>query len=234
LIAGAARRSLSDLLAGEHGRSAASRARPGRATTDESRGAAVRELVYFVACTVDGFIAREDGSYDFFPMTGAHLPYLVAEYPETLPAPARAALGVEGENRHFDAVVMGRRTYEVGAPVGLTNPYPQLRQYVVSATLPASPDPGVALVRSDPVGAVRRLKAEAGRDIWLCGGGDLAAALYDEIDQLVLKVNPVVLRRGIPLFGKPPAAPPAPRRLELLEHQTFDGGVAIHRYRVAR
>jgi dihydrofolate reductase len=34
----------------------------------------------------------------------------------------------------------------------------------------------------------------------LCGGARLAGALYDEIDELVLKVNPVVLGTGTPLF----------------------------------
>jgi dihydrofolate reductase len=189
----------------------------------------MRRLVYLVACTADGFIAREDGSFDVFPTTGGHLAYLTAEYPETIPGHLRDLLGVRGENRHFDAVLMGRKTYEVGTAVGVTSPYPHLRQYVVSASMPASLDPAVTLVSADPAGLVRRLKAEAGRDVWLCGGGRLAAALYDEIDELVLKVNPVVLRRGLPLFD----GPASPRPLELLEHRTFDGGVAVHRYRVA-
>jgi dihydrofolate reductase len=187
----------------------------------------MRKLVYLVACTVDGFIAREDGTFDFFPMTGAHLPYLVQEYPETIPGHLREALGVRGDNRHFDTVVMGRRTYEVGLAVGVTSPYPHLRQYVVSTSMPASVDPAVTLV-ADPVGTVRRLKSEAGRGVWLCGGGRLAGALYDEIDELVLKVNPAALRRGTPLFDGPAAV----RGLELLGHRTFDGGVAIHHYRM--
>jgi dihydrofolate reductase len=190
----------------------------------------VRHLTYFIACTADGFIAREDGRFDVFPMTGEHLPHIVQEYPETIPGHLREALGATGGNRHFDTVVMGRHTFEVGSAVGITNPYPQLRQYVVSSTMPASPDAAVHLESRDPVELVRRLKREEGLGVWLCGGAGLAGALYDEIDELVLKVNPVVLGTGIPLFR----GASGPRNLELAEHRTFAGGVAIHRYRVAR
>lgn len=186
----------------------------------------MRKLIYFIASTIDGFIAREDGAFDFFPMTGAHLPYIVDEYPETIPGHLHEMLGVRSGNTHFDSVIMGRRTYEVGTAVGIMNPYPHLRQYVVSRSMHANPDPAVALVAS-AIDAVQTLKAEAGRDIWLCGGGSLAATLYGEIDELILKVNPVVLGCGIPLFG----GPAVPRSLELLDHRVFDGGVAIHRYR---
>jgi hypothetical protein len=63
---------------------------------------------YFVACTADGFIAREDGSFDFFPMEGEHIPFIAREYPETIPGHLRQDFGVVDENRHFDAVLMGQ------------------------------------------------------------------------------------------------------------------------------
>jgi dihydrofolate reductase len=190
----------------------------------------MRTLTYFVACTADGFIAREDGSFDFFPMDGEHLPFIVREYPETIPGHLRQVFGVRDENRHFNSVVMGRHTYEVGSTSGITNPYPHLQQFVVSSTLAESPDPAVQLVRRDPVALVHNLKQQRGLGIWLCGGASLAGALYDEIDELVLKVNPVVLGTGTPLFRGSTGA----TRLELTDHLTFAGGVAIHHYRVLR
>ena len=190
----------------------------------------MRRLTYFVAATVDGFIARSDGSFDFFPMTGEHLPYIAAEFPETFSAPHRAAVGVDADNAHFDTVLMGRKTYEVGVGIGITNPYPHLRQYVVSSSMSASPDPTINLVTRDPVACVRELKREEGLDIWLCGGARLAGALYDEIDQLIVKVNPVVLGDGMPLFE----GVRSPTTLELTDHKTFAGGVAIHWYNVVR
>jgi dihydrofolate reductase len=85
---------------------------------------------------------------------------------------------------------MGRTTYDIGRKVGLTSPYPHLRQIVVSSSITASPDPAVEVVGQDVAGTVRALKAEDGKDVWLAGGGRLAASLVDEIDELILKVNP--------------------------------------------
>lgn len=189
------------------------------------------KLVYYVAVTVDGYIAREDGSFDFFPTEGEHFARLISEYPETFPAPARAALGIDGPNRRFGAVLMGRRTYEVGSLVGLTSPYPQLEQYVVSAGMAGAPhDDAVEVVGDDVVGLVRRLKARDGLDVWLCGGAALAASLASEIDELILKVNPVVLGAGLPMF----AGAAGPTRVALVESTRFDNGFLLNRYETRR
>src|SRR5262245_47868985 len=97
------------------------------------------QLTYYVACTVDRYIARPDGSFDFFLAEGEHLSDLFAAFPETVPAHLRDRLGVRGPNREFDAVLMGRRTYQVGLDAGVTDPYPHLRQYLFSRTLRESP-----------------------------------------------------------------------------------------------
>ena len=190
----------------------------------------MRTLTYLVAITADGFIASEDGGFDFFPISGEHLQYLAEEYPETFPAHLRAHFAASGPNRHFDTVVMGRRTYEVGSVLGLTNPYPHLRQLVFSRRLQSMAEPAVQVVSTDPAEWVRSLKQEEGLGIWLCGGAELAGSIQDEIDELILKINPVVLGTGIPLLRNLTAA----RRLELKAHMTFASGVAIHRYSVTK
>jgi dihydrofolate reductase len=82
----------------------------------------MRELKYFVACTVDGFIAAEDGSIDAFVNDGDYFADLFESFPETCPGHLREALGVRGENKQFDAILMGRNTYEAGLKVGVSNP----------------------------------------------------------------------------------------------------------------
>jgi dihydrofolate reductase len=133
---------------------------------------------------------------------------------------------VTQQAQRFDTVLMGRHTYEVGLREGITSPYTPLRQYVVSRTMRASPDPAVELHRSDPLDLVRRLKAEDGMDIWLCGGARLAAAVLTEIDELILKINPVVIGTGIPIFDGEESIVSA----TLVEHNVYPNGFMLARY----
>jgi riboflavin biosynthesis pyrimidine reductase len=64
-------------------------------------------------------------------------------------------------------------------------------------------------------------------DRGLAGGGRLAAFLVDEIDELILKVNPVVLGAGTPLFG----GLVGPRPVTLTGHKVYPNGFALMRYR---
>ena len=173
----------------------------------------MRKLQYLVATSLDGYIAHEDESWGGFAMEGEH----AAEFLQALGA--------------FDTVLMGRRTYEVALRMGVTDPYPEMRSYVFSRTMRESPNPRVQVVAEDAAGLVRRLKREPGRDIWLCGGGDLAASLLAEglIDEITLKVNPFVMGKGIPLFrgGAPQTA------LRLTSSKAYGNGVVLLRYAVA-
>src|SRR5690625_5452252 len=104
-----------------------------------------------------------------------------------VPTHLRSLLGLEDTpNRHFDTVLQGRGSYEIGLTAGHTNAYRHLRSIVFSTTMTQSPDPSVEL-RTDPLQTVRELKQETGAGIWLCGGGRLAATLRPEIDEIVLK-----------------------------------------------
>ncbi len=174
----------------------------------------MRKLVYYVATSLDGFIARKDGSFDGFVWDDD----LVTDYLKSLEA--------------FDTVLMGRKTYEVGLREGKTSPYPQMQQYVISRTYSASPDPAVKLVSDGVAGLVRQLKQQNGRDIYLCGGGELAGLLFAEglIDEVRVKINPVLFGDGIPVV---PADCDA---IELKPDDTkaFDSGIILSNYRVQR
>ncbi|MFF0487514.1 dihydrofolate reductase family protein [Nocardia sp. NPDC004068] len=189
----------------------------------------MRKLTYYVASTIDGFIATEDGSVDFFPVGGDHGPAITALYPETLPTKVRESLGVDKPGSTFDTVLMGRKTHDFGVRTGTSSPYSHLRQLVVSTTLPESPDPDVELIASDPLDRVRELKREKGLGIWLCGGGELAQVLLPEIDQVFLKLYPIVLGHGRALFGAGPKLP-EPTRFRVLTSRVFEDGVAFVKY----
>ncbi len=193
----------------------------------------MRSLTYHVAVSIDGYIAAADGSFEAFAQTGDHIDALIEDVPETLPGHVLSAIGIDAANDTYDTVVMGWNTFAVGLPHGIDDPYPHLRQYVFSRTRPTSDVGGdVHLVADDPTELVRELKAESStKGIWLCGGGALANALRDEIDRLVLKVNPVLLGTGIPLF-EPGDATSQPFTLE--STRSFDSGVYMASYRADR
>ncbi len=181
-----------------------------------------RKLTYFVATTVDGFISGPNGEFDFFPLEGDHIRAQTEELPETIPAHVREALGIPTRQARFDTVVMGRKTLDPALEHGISHPYRPLRTVVFSRSLPARDEDGLRITAEDPVAVVRALKAEEGLGIWLCGGAQLAGVLADEIDELLVKVNPVLaLGGGIRLFDRPFS----PRKLALRSHRTFDSGV---------
>lgn len=182
-----------------------------------------RTLTYYVAATLDGFIASPTNEFDQFLMEGDHMAALVGEFADTVPTHVHDLVGIRPTGERFDTVLMGWNTYAVGLQEGVNSPYRHLRQVVFSRQPREMPDE-IDLMRHDPAGAVRALKAEEGSGIWLCGGGHLAATLYDEIDELLLKVNPVTFGTGIPLFG---TGTYAPRQWERLSVRPFFSGVTF-------
>jgi len=172
-----------------------------------------RRVTYGAACSLDGFIAREDGAVDWLHFS---------------PDVRRI---MEDYWRGIDAVLMGRKTWEVAAASGSGGaPYGPLRSYVFSRTLAPDSVEGAEVVSRDAAGFVRRLKSEPGKDICLMGGGDLARSLFagGVIDEVGLNVHPVLLGSGIRLFQDPGRS----IGLELAECRRIAGGCAYLTYRV--
>ncbi|QYC45106.1 hypothetical protein Nocox_37770 [Nonomuraea coxensis DSM 45129] len=184
----------------------------------------MRKLVYYIGVSLDGYIAGPGAEFDFYPVSDQMAAWINERYPETVPTHVRGPAGLgDVPNKVFDTLVMGRGTYEPALHAAITSPYAHLRQYVVSTTLTID-DPAVRVEKGDPVELVRRLKAEdTGMDIYLCGGGRLAAALLPEIDEIILKSYPVVAGAGIPMFSgtfRPTLFTPTRR-------ESFDNGAQV-------
>jgi dihydrofolate reductase len=176
-----------------------------------------RKLVYAVAVSVDHYIAHEDGGIGGFLMEGAH----VQDYLNSL--------------RAYDTVLMGKNTYEWGYQFGLqagqaVPTYGHMQQYVFSQSMAAYAGPQLQVVRDEPAGFVRGLKTHPGKDIYLCGGGQLAGHLlgHNLVDEVIFKMNPVLFGKGISAF----ALLATPRPLHLLDVKTYNNGVVLLHYRV--
>ena len=73
---------------------------------------------------------------------------------------------------------------------------------MVSRTLRHADHPGLTIIAEDVGGAVSRLRAGSGKDIWLFGGGSLFRSLLDLrlVDTIEVGIIPVLLGDGIPLL----------------------------------
>ncbi len=125
----------------------------------------MRKLTYYVACSADKFICHTDGSVDGFLTEGEHLSDLFKLFPETFPTHLREILGIQGNNRVFDTVLMGRNTYEVGLKEGIASPFSSLKQYVFSNSMKNSPHKEIELVRGNALQFVSELKQISGKNI---------------------------------------------------------------------
>ena len=137
-----------------------------------------------------------------------------------------------------EALLLGRRTYEFFAVRWpsrhgeLADRLNTLPKYVVSSTLQA-PDWKVSTVlKADPVGEVAKLKQELTGDILVLASFQLVHALmeHDLVDELRLKVFPVLLGAGERLFRDTTDKKP----MRLLESRTVDDGVTYLTYQRAR
>lgn len=136
------------------------------------------------------------------------------------------------------AVLMGRRTYEVFAPVWSArsgDPFGDrmnaLPKYVASTTLTDPSWDNTTVIGGDLAGAVRELKEQPGGDIVQYGFGPVAHALLAAglIDELRLWVHPFLLGTQ-ELIHRPGGS----GRFELVDSTTLGSGVVILSYRAVR
>ena len=194
----------------------------------------MRKLIVHMTITVDGFIARPDGTlWEAFP------------WPEEMQQFTNDVFS------RVDTAVYGRLTYEAIVPwwadvakgnyppdvrvtereIEFANILQSIRKVVVSRTIE---DVGAEalVIRGDVVPAVAELKEGPGRDIVLHGGSGLVVQLAeaDLIDEYMLFVSPAAIGAGKPLFSGLRRELP----LRLLETRTFDSAFTLLRYEPAR
>ncbi len=177
----------------------------------------MRKVVYSLTSSLDNFIARADGAYDWILMDDE----IMSEFPKLFAS--------------FDTVLMGRKTYDVtltqSPEAGQeASGFMGMKTYVFSRTLQESSNASVSVVSGNAAAFVRSLKDESGKDIWLMGGGALAASLLQErlVDEISLAIQPVLLGSGIPLFPDLGLQ----LDLQLLETKTYKNGIVSLKYSV--
>jgi dihydrofolate reductase len=170
-----------------------------------------RKVILGVGISLDGYIARLDGSVDFL--------FMPRDY------------SMKDFIASIDVAILGRKTYDAAKKMGGKFSGKPV-SYVMSRTLPPGERDRVIFTRESPAGLVARLREEKGKHIWMMGGGELARAFLREdlVDSLHLGVVPVLLGEGIPLF---PSGFPQ-RNFALRENETFSRGLIALTYERVR
>ena len=175
-----------------------------------------RKVIVHIATSADGYIARSDGDLEWLT---------------SRPAP-KGFYGMNAFMRSVDTKVLGRKTYEVSRRMGAKFDT-HSRSIVFSRhPPPADAPPGVEFVNEAIGPFVRRLREQAGKDIWLMGGGEIIASFLDAlaIDEFVISVVPVFIGDGIPLIARRHRDVP----LDLDSIDRFEDGVVQLHYRVQK
>jgi dihydrofolate reductase len=171
------------------------------------------ERVAYLAMSLDGKIARRDGSVDWLD-----------------PYPGEA-FGYEHFYESVDLILMGRKTYEWILQNG-TWPYSNKSVWVYSShPLEAPPEDVILWNDSLQKMAKQLLLQPPQQKVWICGGAQLVQGLLREraVTHLELYVIPLLLGEGLSLFGMDLPE----TRLDLQEVKAVGHGVVKLRYAVS-
>lgn len=166
-----------------------------------------RKIHLFIAMSLDGYIADSKGGVDWLKGQGNDSE-TIDTYSEFV--------------KNIDTILMGQNTYhQIVTELSPTEwVYRDFKTYVITHTEHLSTEK-IHFTSISPVDLLKKLKAEKGKDIWICGGANIIQQLLyeDMIDQYYISIIPTLLGSGIRLFenGK------RELKLKLLKTQTYNG-----------
>ncbi len=168
----------------------------------------MRKIILYIASSLDGYVARENGDIDWLPQSD------ISGYDEFY--------------KTVDVVVMGKTTYDQVLTFG-EYPYKDKKSFVFTRTSKNN-DENVEFV-SDIEKFVKNGFPRAGQNIWLVGGAKIIALFLKMgiVDEIITTVIPVLLGKGIPLFKNIENQ----TNLKLVKTETHDQMVDLH-YKVSK
>ena len=148
-----------------------------------------RKIILNLAISLDGFIAREDGSFDWIKGDGSKV------------CDTKDEFDFDDFLKGVDIVVMGRKSWE-DAPEEGRAMFEGKKVCVVSHRDIENCPENVEVISGDVVEVVAKMQEEDGGDVWLYGGGEIVDYFVktDVVDEYIVGIVPVLLGKGRPLF----------------------------------
>ena len=170
--------------------------------------------IVYIATSLDGYIADKNEGLDWL---------------NTYPNPEGSDFGFGEFIAGIDALVMGRKTYEMVASFGGEWPYP-VPVFVLTRSLnevPPTLTDKVEFIQGEPAEVVRQLKARGFENLYIDGGVTIQNFLAaDLIDELIISRLPILLGGGFPLFGELAE----PLAFQHVETEALSNGMTKSRY----
>ena len=141
----------------------------------------------YTAVTLDGYIAKSDGSVAFLDDPMYQLPD--EDY------------GYRSFYDSIDVVLMGYNTYKQVSEFEIDYPYASKKSIIISSSEIAVSEEGVVVSTDAAEDVLRKLKL-SDQNIWIIGGGATNARVHEAglIDEMILTYLPITLGSGIPLL----------------------------------
>jgi dihydrofolate reductase len=140
----------------------------------------VRKTILLIASSLDGYIAKNNGSIDWLPVN--------------------CSSGYNDFYKSIDTVIMGKKTYDQVLTFG-AYPYKDKKSYVLTRNDTQSNDENIQLVNNVEK-LIKNLLTSTGSNIWLIGGAEIITTFMNLgfIDEIIISIIHVVLGSGISLF----------------------------------
>jgi dihydrofolate reductase len=146
--------------------------------------------IVYIACSMDGFIAKIDGNIDWLL---------------TIPNENNSDYGFGKFMERIDGIIMGRKTFEKILEIQPNEWRYNKTVFVLSNTLKEIPEKlkrKAEIINGDLINILENLKNKNINNIYIDGGKTIQSFLKkDLIDEMIITTIPIILGNGIPLFG---------------------------------
>jgi len=171
--------------------------------------------VVFIGASLDGFIADKDGGLDWL---------------QSIPNPENSAMGYHAFMEGVDALIMGRKTFEMVCSFEGDWPYTK-QVFVLSSTLnkiPEALEGKVSLLQGSLAVVLEIIHKKGYHTLYIDGGSTIQQFLREDlIDELIITTIPVLLGGGVPLFSDLPKE----LMFEHVKSSLFLGEIVQNHYR---